>query len=127
MSKTLRGVEEWTPPILFHWLENTGLVQDNQSRYFVRADELSAETVIDVLSRLNLVRVTERIDQFVRQFQDLTGTIPSSRSLPPPRENRNPLIGYHCHCWMIRLSARICPSTTVSTWRCTTRREAPGT
>jgi len=91
MSKTLRGVEEWTPPILFHWLEKyPGWFKDNQSRYFVRADELSAATVIDVLSRLNLVGVTERIDQFVRQFQDLTGTIPSSRSLPLPRENRNP-------------------------------------
>ena len=50
MPKTLRRSEEWTPPILFHWLEKyPGWFKNNQSRYFVRADELTAEAVIEAV------------------------------------------------------------------------------
>lgn len=90
MSKKLRGIEEWTPATLFQWLETySGWFKDNQSRYFVRSDELSADAVIDVLNGLSLVGIVERIDNFIEQFWRVAGVEQAGNSLSLPHENKN--------------------------------------
>lgn len=94
MSQALRAVDEWSPQTVMRWLElYPHWFQNNQARYFLTSDSLHEEGLVEKLSGLDLVGVTERLDAFVTRFARLTGLGRQVRATGVPHENRNP--AYH--------------------------------
>jgi hypothetical protein len=90
ISLTLRGVAEWTPDVVIYWLDRyANWFQNNQSRYFVPADQLVVNAVLEVLDRFALVGVTERIDAYTSRFSEIAGLPSPSNAAVTPHENRN--------------------------------------
>lgn len=90
MSLDLRAVPEWTSAVAVQWLERyRGWFQNNQSRYFVSPDRLTGDEVIEVVSQMDLVGVTERVDRFVARFAQLASLPFRLRAPSVPHENQN--------------------------------------
>ena len=90
MSLKLRAVEGWSPDTVVCWLEQyPNWFKNNQARYFVSPDRLSDNAILDVLHRLDLVGVTERIDAFVSKFRNMARLRGRAGTKPVPHENRN--------------------------------------
>ncbi|MFM7424160.1 MAG: sulfotransferase family 2 domain-containing protein [Elainella sp.] len=90
MSLELRSLNLYEPDALIYALEKfQNWFKNNQSRYFSVSQDVCAEKVIETMSQLDMIGLTEHYEQSLRQFADARNLRMTSSALKRVNQNLN--------------------------------------